>query len=267
MAAIRQIGGLTLKANASLGQAILRMASVPSFTNTAPNACLFQPAAKEEFSKARTDQHRPNRAIGVLVSSIILSHAFSASADVLVIGEGGFVNYDQGNSLVVFGQKPLEPVADVPAESMSFVAPRVLLPRADILDAIHQTGFKYASDRAVAQAGLSATEWVALFRSNIQIESAFNPNARSHVGAIGLGQLMPGTAADLGVDPHDIHQNLDGSARYLLAMLRQFGSSELALAAYNAGPDAVERHGGIPPYRETQGHVRKVMAVFNETLP
>ena len=68
------------------------------------------------------------------------------------------------------------------------------------------------------------------------------------------------------VDPHDMNQNLDGSARYLLAMLRQFGTSELALAAYNAGPDAVERHGGVPPYRETQGHVRKVMAVYNETL-
>ena len=189
-----------------------------------------------------------------------------ASAEVLVVGEGGFVNYAQGSALVVFGPRPVEVEAVISTSGGAVAPPRVMVPRADILDAIHQTGFRYASDRAVARAGMSATEWVTLFRSNIQIESAFNPNARSHVGAIGLGQLMPGTAADLGVDPHNMHQNLDGSARYLLAMLRQFGTRELALAAYNAGPDAVERHGGIPPYRETQGHVRKVMAVFNETL-
>ena len=185
----------------------------------------------------------------------------------LVVGEGGFVSYEQGSSLVVFGPKPVETRVSVSTDGDAVpTRPRVLVPRADILDAIHETGFRYASDRAVARAGMSATEWVTLFRSNIQIESAFNPNARSHVGAIGLGQLMPGTAADLGVDPHNIHENLDGSARYLLAMLRQFGTRELALAAYNAGPDAVERHGGVPPYRETQGHVRKVMAVYNETL-
>ncbi|MCZ4354778.1 lytic transglycosylase domain-containing protein [Roseovarius aestuarii] len=192
--------------------------------------------------------------------------ATAASADVLVVGDGGFVNYEQGSSLVVFGPEPREPEVVLSTSGGAVAAPRVLVPRGDILDAIHQTGFRYAADRAIADAGLSASEWVTLFRSNIQIESAFNPNARSHVGAIGLGQLMPGTARDLGVDPHDMHQNLDGSARYLLAMLRQFGTRELALAAYNAGPDAVERHGGIPPYRETQGHVRKVMAVFNQTL-
>lgn len=197
---------------------------------------------------------------------VLLVGASVVSAEVLVVGEGGFVNYEQGSALVVFGPKPVEVEAVISTSGAAVAPPRVMVPRADILDAIHQTGFRYASDRAIAQAGLSATEWVTLFRSNIQIESAFNPNARSHVGAIGLGQLMPGTAADLGVDPHDMNQNLDGSARYLLAMLRQFGTRELALAAYNAGPDAVERHGGVPPYRETQGHVRKVMAVYNETL-
>lgn len=74
---------------------------------------------------------------------------------------------------------------------------------------------------------------------------------------------MPDTARSLGVDPHDMVQNLDGSARYLLMRLAQFGSPELALAAYNAGAGAVIRHDGIPPYPETIGHVRKVMAVFD----
>jgi soluble lytic murein transglycosylase-like protein len=77
---------------------------------------------------------------------------------------------------------------------------------------------------------------------------------------------MPGTARDLGVDPHDTAQNLDGSARYLLAMLARFGTPELALAAYNAGPDAVARHGGIPPFTETQNHVRRVMAVRDRLI-
>ena len=90
----------------------------------------------------------------------------------------------------------------------------------------------------------------------------FSINALSHAGAIGLGQLMPDTASFLGVDPNDWRQNLDGSARYLLMMLETFGTPELALAAYNAGPEAVSRHGGIPPCVETQGHVARVQAVF-----
>ena len=114
------------------------------------------------------------------------------------------------------------------------------------------------------KAGMSVTEWRNFYRANIEIESAYNPKARSHVGAIGLGQLMPATAATLGVNPHDMHQNLDGSARYMLMLLGRFGSKELALAGYNAGPGAVEKYGGIPPYPETQGHVRKVMSVFQK---
>ncbi len=143
------------------------------------------------------------------------------------------------------------------------VAPRVAVPRPDILAAIDETALRYASHQGLRTSGLSVTEWRLLFRANIEIESAYNVNARSHVGAIGLGQLMPGTADDLGVDPFDWRANLDGSARYLAAQLETFGDARLALAAYNAGPDAVRQYGGIPPYRETQNHVQRVLAVFN----
>ena len=97
-----------------------------------------------------------------------------------------------------------------------------------------------------------------LFLRLVQQESGWNPNARSHKGAIGLAQLMPGTARDLGVDPADPRQNLEGGARYLAEQYREFGSWRIALAAYNAGPEAVRKHGGVPPYRETTNYVRVI---------
>lgn len=97
-----------------------------------------------------------------------------------------------------------------------------------------------------------------LFLRLVMQESRFNPKAKSNKGAIGLAQLMPGTARRLGVDPHDPKQNLDGGARYLKQQYKAFGSWRLALAAYNAGPGAVKKHGGVPPYRETRNYVKKI---------
>ena len=136
-----------------------------------------------------------------------------------------------------------------------------LLPRADVLAAIEATALRYGSHPGLRRARLSVSDWLTLFRANIEIESAYRQNAVSSAGAIGLGQLMPATARDLGVDPRDPLQNLDGSARYLAMMLELFGDPRIALAAYNAGPDAVRQYNGIPPYRETQNHVARVMAV------
>ncbi len=94
-------------------------------------------------------------------------------------------------------------------------------------------------------------------------ESRFNPLAISRAGAQGLGQLMPGTAAGLGVrNAFSVEENLDGAVRYLAEQLRTFARGPLALAAYNAGPQAVKRHGGIPPYRETRNYVRVVWKNF-----
>ena len=97
-----------------------------------------------------------------------------------------------------------------------------------------------------------------LFLKLVQQESGFNPKARSHKGALGLAQLMPETARQLRVDPLDPYQNLNGGARYLMQQYRTFGNWRLALAAYNAGPGAVQKHGGVPPFRETQNYVRVI---------
>lgn len=105
-----------------------------------------------------------------------------------------------------------------------------------------------------------------LLEALVEQESGFNPLAESKVGAQGLTQLMPDTARGLGVsDPFDPAQNLNGGAKYLRQMLNQFdGDVPKALAAYNAGPGAVRRHHGIPPYAETQNYVRRIMGKIGQ---
>ncbi|HEX4014177.1 MAG TPA: lytic transglycosylase domain-containing protein [Candidatus Cybelea sp.] len=103
----------------------------------------------------------------------------------------------------------------------------------------------------------------ALIEAVIENESGFDARALSSAGAQGLMQLMPQTSASLGVtDPYDARQNVDGGARYLRSLLDRFGSVTLAVAAYNAGPNAVERFGGVPPYAQTRQYVARVLASF-----
>ena len=173
-------------------------------------------------------------------------------------------NYNDGigqgsaaDELAILGETDVEPDR-IQMAALSRPAP---LPGSDVLTAIEATALRYAGHPGLRRTDLSVRDWLNLFRANIEIESAYRQNAVSSAGAIGLGQLMPATARDLGVDPRDPLQNLDGSARYLAMMLETFGDPRLALAAYNAGPDAVRQYGGIPPYRETQNHVARVMAV------
>jgi soluble lytic murein transglycosylase-like protein len=119
------------------------------------------------------------------------------------------------------------------------------------------TAFGAEIDAAAASNGIDP----ALLKGLVSQESGFDPNARSGAGAVGLTQLMPGTAAALGVtNPLDPAQSLQGGAKYLRQQLDRFGGDEkLALAAYNAGPGAVAKYGGVPPYAETQNYVNSVL--------
>ena len=115
--------------------------------------------------------------------------------------------------------------------------------------------------RAAQQHGLDPR----LLRAVAWQESRGNNAAVSAKGALGIMQLMPGTAAALGVDPRDPEANINGGAAYLALQMAKFGNVELALAAYNAGPGAVIRYGGVPPYRETRSYVSTIMLRWNGT--
>lgn len=109
--------------------------------------------------------------------------------------------------------------------------------------------------------GLSAN----LLRAVATAESNLDPNAVSSAGALGVMQLMPSTAAELGVNPDNVQQNIQGGAEYLKSLVSTFhGNLSLALAAYNAGPGAVEQYGGVPPFAQTQQYVQKVLNLYQQ---
>jgi soluble lytic murein transglycosylase-like protein len=186
--------------------------------------------------------------------------AAPAAADIAVLAHGGTLKVDaverRGESvrLVLRGGGEVE----LPASGLRGVVPDEVVEAIAAAEAAPGPHDPRALAQEVARRhGLDP----ALVLAVMGVESAFQPDAVSPKGAQGLMQLMPATAKELGVtDPLDPLQNADGGARYLRDLLARYdGDVEKALAAYNAGPGAVARHRGVPPYRETQAYVRKVL--------
>lgn len=165
--------------------------------------------------------------------------ASSASAQVLEIGDDGAVTtYAAPTVHTSEGAKLIAP----PAPPSAYGATP-----AEVAQLIQESSARHAVPASVAE----AVAWQ---------ESRFNHNAVSPKGARGVMQLLPKTASDLGVDPSDLRGNIEGGVAYLGQQMRRFGDVRLALAAYNAGPGAVVRYGGVPPYAETQNYVRAILA-------
>ncbi|WP_197026705.1 lytic transglycosylase domain-containing protein [Caulobacter sp. UNC358MFTsu5.1] len=185
-------------------------------------------------------RHALDRLLKQLLAAAVVATGLGAAAQaqVLEIGDDGQVTRLDGPA--VFTTEGVEALA----------AP--VPPTADIGgEAVRRQISAAASEFSVDPKLVEAVAWR---------ESRFNQGARSKRGATGVMQLMPGTARDLGVDATDMTQNIRGGALYLRQMLGQFGGDvKLALAAYNAGPAAVRKHGGVPPYAETQAYVTAIL--------
>jgi soluble lytic murein transglycosylase-like protein len=171
--------------------------------------------------------------------------------------DGGFVEMA---AAAVREYEKDERVAAPQAAALSTPTPMAPVLPAEVVVSPALTAGELA-DRAADKYGLPRP----LVRSVMAAESGFQPLAVSPKGAIGLMQLMPGTAAELGADPYDPEQNVDAGARYLRDLLSKYdGALRHALAAYNAGPAAVDKYNGVPPYRETVNYVVRIENAFKK---
>jgi soluble lytic murein transglycosylase-like protein len=185
----------------------------------------------------------PRNALAALAAALAV--AGPAAAQVLDIAPDGDVTRYAGPAVYTDeGARPLIRQAD-PAQAAPAAPAEVAAP--EVIRAIEDSAQRHAVSAPLAQ----AVAWQ---------ESRFRQDAVSPKGALGVMQLMPQTARRLGVDAGDLHGNIDGGVAYLSQMLARFeGDLPRALAAYNAGPEAVQRYGGVPPYAETKAYVRAIL--------
>ncbi|HEU4957154.1 MAG TPA: lytic transglycosylase domain-containing protein [Sphingomicrobium sp.] len=194
--------------------------------------------------------------VRLIALAAALGSAGAAQAEVIEVGAGGTVRVlsdapnatwastDQADAIDQV--ELIEGGTEVPANAVTVLT---------------EQGWSGAYAQALVEVAKANDISPYLLEAVVWQESRWNPSARSRAGAIGLAQLMPGTARDLGVDPRDPVQNLSGGARYLRQQLNRFdGNVEKALAAYNAGPGRVMTAGGIPSIPETQAYVRAIVA-------
>ena len=191
------------------------------------------------------------RAATVVAAAAWLT-AGAAGAQVLEVHVDGSVTvYDGAHQYSSSGAHPIARVIS-PAGQGAKRRAAAVAPPPETAEAIHAAAERHQVDEGL----VTAVAWQ---------ESGFNPRAVSPKGARGVMQLMPATAQALGVDISDQRSNIDGGADYLGQMMRRFnGDTAKALAAYNAGPGAVERYGGVPPYAETAAYVTSVMSRLNQ---
>ena len=194
--------------------------------------------------------------VRLIALAAALGSAGAAQAEVIEVGAGGtlrvlsdapnatWASTDQADAIDQV--ELIEGGTEVPANAVTVLT---------------EQGWSGAYAQALVEVAKANDISPYLLEAVVWQESRWNPSARSRAGAIGLAQLMPGTARDLGVDPRDPVQNLSGGARYLRQQLNRFdGNVEKALAAYNAGPGRVMTAGGIPSIPETQAYVRAIVA-------
>jgi hypothetical protein len=202
--------------------------------------------------------------------NIVLRTGFTLAADRHEV-DGGTIRIYSGDGMtemavgLVARVETIEtPVVEAPVAPVTHLAPLASVPEPQAaLPKVPELTPAQLAEAAALKYSLPA----AFVSSVMRAESGFNPAALSPKGAIGLMQLMPGTARDLGVDPHKPAENAEAGARYLHDLLAKYEDRpdqvQLALAAYNAGPAAVEKYHGVPPYRETREYIIRVLKDWN----
>jgi hypothetical protein len=192
-----------------------------------------------------------------------LNYAAGIMGDEIVEGYEDFMDWDETEALPILLAKKV-----VPGEPPEYYGDSAGLERADFFQTLGASRLDFATLRPFIEEAADETGLpVQLIDAVIRTESGYRAGAVSKAGAQGLMQLMPATAQEVGVsDPFDPRQNIMGGARYLRKMYDDFKSLELAIAAYNAGPNAVKKHEGVPPFPETRQYVATVIKRYKAKI-